>query len=459
MSVRLALDELATGFQIAQQRLAGLVAVQAGVRPGLLVERGVAVQDVDHGQVVPLADLVVVGIVSGCDLHRAGAEGRVHVLVGDDGDATAQRRQDGRAPYQVLVALVVGMHGHGSIAQDRLRPRGGDFDVAAAFQEVAHRPQVARGVLVLHLQVGDGGQALRAPVDKLAAVDEPPLVQAHEGRAHGAAQPLVQGEALPLPVAGGAEPAVLLGDDVAVVSLPGPAEFHEPLAAQVLACERQRAIGSRVVDLLQQFAELLIAQAALDHGVGGDAGVIAARQPQRGMALHAMIAGHQVLQGGGQGVAQVQRAGDVGRWHGDGERRPLGIGQAAFDLLFRLEIPLRLPPVVEPLLGGLGVVGLGHGEFRHDIFSVPLGFQVSMLQVSGSRSSEVTTAITFLTLSLTSSSTIDTAITSLRLSEHMLFSARLGFRPAILRPGQQRRVCRPLRRKSGSVIYGRERCG
>ncbi len=256
--VWLSLEKLPAGFQIAQQCFAGLVAIHARVGPRLFVERGVPVHDVDHRQVVALAHLVVAGIVPRRDLHRAGAEGRVHVFVGDDGDAAAQRRQDGRAPDQGFVALVVGMHGHGGIPQDRLRPRGGDLDVSATLQEIAHRPQIARRVLVFHLQVRDGGHAVRAPVDELAAVDQPPFVQAHEGGTHSAAQPLIHGKPLSLPVAGGAQPAMLLGDDAAVVFLPGPAELHEPIPSQVHTAQPLTSLGQREADLSQQVIQLAL---------------------------------------------------------------------------------------------------------------------------------------------------------------------------------------------------------
>ena len=48
---------------------------------------------VERRQVVALADLEVVRVVRRGDLHRAGAELRVDVLVGDDRDAPAGQRQ------------------------------------------------------------------------------------------------------------------------------------------------------------------------------------------------------------------------------------------------------------------------------------------------------------------------------------------------------------------------------
>jgi hypothetical protein len=102
-------------------------------------------------------------------------------------------------------------------------------------------------------------------------------------------------------------------------------------------------------------------QLALHHVLRGDAGVVGARHPQRRVARHAVVAGQHVLDAAGDGVAQVQRAGDVGRRHGDDEGLAAGVGQPAGELLLRAEVALLLPPFVERLLHFAGVVGFGHG--------------------------------------------------------------------------------------------------
>ena len=84
-------------------------------------------------------------------------------------------------------------------------------------------PQMARLLLVLHLRVGDRGIAHRTPVD-----DAPPLVDIallmhlHEDFRHGPVAALVHGEALPVPVAGGAHLLQLVNDAAAVLPLPVP---------------------------------------------------------------------------------------------------------------------------------------------------------------------------------------------------------------------------------------------
>ena len=151
-------------------------------------------------------------------------------------------------------------------------------------------------LVVDDFEIGDGGVAARAPVDHvLAAIDEALLVEADEDFADGAGEAGVEGEALARPVAGGAEADHLALDGAAGFRLPLPDALFEFLAAEVA-----------VVDPF--FGEL-----ALDHHLGGDAGVVGAGQPEGVVAEHAMPADGDVDLGVLEHVADVERAGDVGR--------------------------------------------------------------------------------------------------------------------------------------------------
>ena len=78
--------------QRGDDRRPGLVPVQSLVR-AVRGDDAALVHDGQVRQVVPLADLEVVRVVGRGHLHRAGAEGRVDVLVGDDRDAPAGQRE------------------------------------------------------------------------------------------------------------------------------------------------------------------------------------------------------------------------------------------------------------------------------------------------------------------------------------------------------------------------------
>ena len=167
---------------------------------------------------------------------------------------------------------------------------------------VANLVELALRLFVNYFQVGDGGDAARAPVDDvLAAINQPFFIQADEGLAHGARHALVHGEVLARPVNRGAQALHLLKDHAAVVLLPVPHPLDEGLATHVAAV---LAFGSKL---------------ALHHQLRGDAGVIGARQPQRGQAAHALPANNDVDLGVLQHVAHVEVAGNVGRRQRDGE--------------------------------------------------------------------------------------------------------------------------------------------
>ncbi len=145
VGVRLGLREQARRLQAAHdvlahdetvaavigQRLLELRRARHVVEKGLVAgktELGLDVEHVDERQVVAPPDLEIVEVVRRRDLDRAGALLRIGIFIGDDGDAPSDQREDGVAPHEVAVALVVRMHGDRDVAQHGLRPRRRDRD-------------------------------------------------------------------------------------------------------------------------------------------------------------------------------------------------------------------------------------------------------------------------------------------------------------------------------------------
>ncbi len=296
-----------------------------------------------------LADLVVVGIMTRRDLERACAKLRVDIFVGDDGDFAAEDGHDGGLAHQVAVTFVVGVDGDGGVAQDGLGARGADLDEAAVGEGIAEGVEVADDLFVLDFEVADGAGAARTPVDQVVgAVDQALFIEPDKGVEHGFAEAVVQRKALALPVTRDAHALLLGGDAVVVFVFPVPHFAHKLLRDP--SSWRERPCS---------------ASCALDDVLRGDAGVVRAGDPQRGLPDHAMIADEHVLDGVGDGVAQVQRAGDVGGRHGDDKRVGAGLRLAEFGLLFGREIAVGFPPVVERLFHDAVVVGFGHVVVGH----------------------------------------------------------------------------------------------
>ena len=354
VDVGFGLLEGAGGFHEFGGLLAGGEAVETGeFGAGFSGHLAVGREDVDDRELVAEADLEVGLVVGRGDLEDAGTELEVDVVIGDDGndalflrDVERERLVDVLAD-EVLVARVLGVDGDGGVRGDGLRAGGGDGEEGARFfhdldAEVVHEP-----ALLLHgdLLVGEGGQGGGAPVHHaLAAVDEALLVKVHEHALDAPGVFRVHGEAGAGPVAGGAERAELLEDDAAVLLLPFPDPGDEGLASEVVA----------VLDL----AGLL--EGLLDDVLGGDAGVVGAGQPEDLLAVHARLAGEDVLDGVVQDVAEGQYAGDVGRRDDDG----IGGARSGDAGGVCREAALLHPEVIPLRFDGLWLVGLG--DLGHD---------------------------------------------------------------------------------------------
>ena len=353
MGVRLLFDDQPRGAHIGPEFFAGLEAIHARVGAAVLVDMGGFIQHGDDLQPVAFPDLEVVGVVAGGDLQRPGAELAVHILVGDDGDFAPQDGHDGLFADELLVARVLGVDGHGGIAQDGLRAGGRHRDVrrfsvgaglrrAIISDHVLEVVQRALLLVVLHLQIGDGGFQPRGPVDQpRAAVNQPFFVQAHKGFTHGFGEALVQREPLAAPIAGGPQAADLAGDVPAVLLFPGPGAFEKLLAPDFLA------------------AGALRFQGAFHLQLRGDSGMVGARHPQGGNALHAVVADHQVFHADEHGMPEMQFAGHVGRGDRDHKGLLCGVMPRLVGVVDRLEVAVFLPHLVDAFFGFFEIVGFG----------------------------------------------------------------------------------------------------
>ena len=343
----------AGGVEVGDDLLARLETVHADVtwRNQLafvflvFANRGVGGEDVDQPAVnlfadgelvaVALPHAIVIEVVRRGDFDAAGAELGVDVfLVGNDGNLATGERQFQQFANHVFVAFIMRVDSHGAVAEQGFRARGGDHQMTVAVgQRVTHVPHVAVFFFVEHFQIGHRGVQFRIPVDQtLAAVDQAVFVEANKHFPDCFGQSFVHGEAFMLPVQRGAEAAQLAGDVAAGFLAPLPDAFDEGFAAEVVP---GFAFGFKL---------------ALHHHLGGDAGVVGARLPQRVIAFHAVIANQGVHHRVVEAVAHVQAAGDIRRRNHD------AIGRAA-GMLLRRKPAVGFPGLVPLLFDGVRVVG------------------------------------------------------------------------------------------------------
>ena len=321
-----------------QRRHAGVLAavnrLTVGVLRGVLRAGHVAIisEHAHDGQVMALTDFVVVRVMRGGDFHHACALFHVGVFVADNRNFAVRQRQHHMAAVQVGIARVSGVNRHGGVAEHGFGAGGCQFQhLARLLHRVQQMPEVSFLLLIFHFRVRNRALAARAPVDQpVAAVNQPLFVQADEHLTHCLGAALVHREALAAPVAADAH-AALLGDDAsAVLFLPLPRAVEEALSAEGL------------------LGQPLFAHRIDDFHFRRDGGVIRAGQPERRIALHAVIADGEILQGAVQRVAHVQLTGDVGRRHDNGE------GLLAFHAV-RLKRAGGFPVAVNFAFHGLGI--------------------------------------------------------------------------------------------------------
>ena len=313
MIIGLHFNQITLLFQILHNGFPCLIAVHAVVFAAV-DDLSILIDALHLLQVVAQSDLIVVRVVAGSHLNGTGPEAEFHVVVSHDGELSTDQRKNRIFADEMPIALVIRMNCDAGIAQHGLRAgRGYDELFVGVLNGIADVPEMTGHILVLHFGVRERGAAVGAPVDDPAAfVDQAFLIQLTEGLAYGLGADIVHGEAVAFPVAGNTEAFLLLNDAVAVLVLPVPYTLQKLFTSQIIAGQA-----------------FLLAQFFLHTDLRGDAGVILTGQPKRGIALHALVAGQNILQRGVQRVAHMQLAGDVGWRHDNGEGLFLLVPHAA----------------------------------------------------------------------------------------------------------------------------------
>ena len=390
--------EQSLGFQIGDDPFTGLRDGESGIRSGVFVERPIGPENIDHGELVPEPDFVVVGIVSRCDLDTARAHLRLGPFIGDQRDGSLQEwkfdesaftsharqglegleslRSQFTEPFEFrgdLRAFLgrrlgslglefpfgrversgrIGVDCHRRVTQERFRPSRshdevGGFAFLRIHNSIANVPEVSLDRLVKHFVIADGRLQERIPIDQpLAAVDFLLAEEVEEGDTHRASAHFIEREASSLPVATASHLFELSEDASFVVVFPLPNPFHEFLTSQIVP----------------RFA-FFFAESFFDDRLRCDSRVIGTGHPQCGVALHPLHANEDILQRVVQSVAQVQRAGHVRRRDDDAIRFLVRV-----DL--RVEVASRFPHRIEFSLAFLEGktarqrrrrIGSGHG--------------------------------------------------------------------------------------------------
>ena len=343
MPVRLHLCQHPQRIQFGHHPPPRLEPLHPGVLAGHFRHQPVLANDVGRIQPMPLPHLKVHRIMRRGDLQRPGAELRVDRRIAHHRNHPPHNRQRHIPPPNAVIPRIFGMHRHPGVAQHRLWPRRGHGNrpLGLILQRIADMVKLAVNILVVNLQIRQGGGAPDAAVDNpLVAVNQPLVIQADKSSADGAARPVVQREPMALPVGGNAQPPRLFVNDAAGFRHVFPNPPDESLPPDFVA-----AAG-------------LVQKLPLHHPLRRNPRVIRPRQPQGRRPGHPPVADQRILQRLFQSVAQMQLPGNIRRRHNDGIRRPPLLGH-------RPKIPAIQPAAVNPPLHGARIISSRHQAGSH----------------------------------------------------------------------------------------------
>ena len=147
-------------FKLGQNFLSCVKTIKTLIRfRGIFIHSGINIKNVNHRQIVTLADFKIVKIMRGCNLNRAAAFFRIGIRIGNNRNRAACDRKNNKFSDQILIALVIGMNRNRRITEHRFRTRCGDSDKAfrLAFNRVTDMPHMAFLLPLLDFKIRNGG--------------------------------------------------------------------------------------------------------------------------------------------------------------------------------------------------------------------------------------------------------------------------------------------------------------
>ena len=291
-------------FEVNHDLTAHVEAVHAYIHTSGLGDCTVVVEDVDRGQVVLVAEHVVINVVGRCHLQTACTELHLDIFVHDNRHGATNEGHDNLLALEPLIAFVVGVDTDSGVTEDSLRARCGHDDVAVVtLHLVTQVVELAMFLLIYNLLVGKSGESLGVPVDHAhPTVDESFLIEVAEDADHALGTGLVHCERGAFPIARSTELAELLENNAAVLVGPVPCVTQELLA------------GERVL------LDTLLCQFSHDLGLGRYGCMVGTGHPACVLAGHACAANEDVLDCIVEHVTHMEHAGNVRRRNHDSIR-------------------------------------------------------------------------------------------------------------------------------------------
>ena len=222
---------------------------------------------------------------------------------------------------------------------------GCDFDLSWLIRfrvndRIGEVPEMALLGYIFNLIVADCSLQKRIPVDEaFALINHAFAEEVIERSPYGCCANVIKSETQPVPVAAASHAFELPQNPFFVLGFPFPDAIDQAFTAKVMAGKI-----------------FLFLQATFDDCLRGNSRMVSSRHPQRLITLHSSRSDDNVLQSVIETMPEVQRTGDIGRYH-DSEWFPVWIdlGVCTFGVIPRLQDATGGICVIKP--SGISFIG------------------------------------------------------------------------------------------------------
>ena len=291
--------------------LSRLQPIHAGEFSGAFVHRSIVIHNIDCGETLPLRHQKIIRIVRRGYFDRSGSEVLIHHVIGDDFQLSANDWKNSLLSDKVHVALILRVNSDSNIAKHSLGTGCGNENKAGgAKNRIFNIPERTLMFFVINLFIWESCLAARTPINQIfASINKSFFVEANENFRNRSGHSFVHCKPLPLPIAGKSHSFQLFYNAAAAVFFPLPNQLDKFFPAQVVTA-----------------FILLLSQHSFNHVLGGNAGVVGSRQPQRFFIPHPLKPDNNILNRIVKSMSHMQYISHVRRRDHNRVRLAVGIG-------------------------------------------------------------------------------------------------------------------------------------
>ena len=169
-------------FKILYDSFSCFVSVHACILRIIICDLSIFSKNSDYLKSVTLADFKVVRVMCRCDLNGTCTEFDINIIICDNRDLTANKRQDEHLADNILITLVLRVNSNSGIAKECLRSCCCKIDISGTVLErISQVPEMTGLIRIIYLGIGDRCKAMRTPVDDpLTSVDKTLIIILYE---------------------------------------------------------------------------------------------------------------------------------------------------------------------------------------------------------------------------------------------------------------------------------------